>query len=112
MTYEQVIEQILQSTDEAFIGVGEAQARYHFTAALGAMLQSGDYKQEEILKLLLWQEYTFTGSEAGIVDLPTICSSAIIKLLNVIPDFDSTAAISLVREDAESISKYAIHAGS
>jgi hypothetical protein len=86
MTYSEAIDRIIKKTDEDFVGVSEDEAREFFREAIALMLKSGEYGSADVLTLIKEVDYTWDGTEAGIIDLGDVYAlTPILRVDKVFP---------------------------
>lgn len=86
MLYSEVIAEILNRTDESYVGVSEDRAKQHFKGAVSFLLQKNDFLEEDVLSLITLEDYTFNGTENGLIQISDITSEDILLIRDAFID--------------------------
>ena len=103
MRYDEVIAEIITRADEAFIGVSEPRARQHFRGAVASLIQEGLFLDEDLLRMKSEAVVTITVTP---IDITTIDTRGILKIIDLIIPPHSTTEVVLSRADIDEVKRW------
>ena len=114
MTYDEVITEIIERTDESFTTEGKDRAREHFRGAIGDLLREGNYNIDDIHGLTVVLNYNFDGTEGGIIvysDIvdPSTHAHKILEIKDVFVDPESSKELVVEMTTIDNIRSMALY---
>lgn len=107
MKHSEVIDEILVRCDEAYIPTARARAKRFFHSSLAGILVSGEYSEDDIIKLKGCINHTVADNNVDFEDISA--SPTILRVLDVYatPDMnDDTPGIMVLRASLDEIRRY------
>ncbi|MDY0174479.1 MAG: hypothetical protein RBR62_04730 [Bacteroidales bacterium] len=103
MKYSEVITEIVQRTDEAFIDVSEERARIYFREAVANLIRQGSFVEGDLLIMSFIKAQAVSGN---ILLLSDISDKGILLIQNIFPDPEGSDDLIISRASFDEVARW------